>query len=576
MLCAAFFGVLAVLLIEEIIKDGNTFYFASIKIMHVLLLAFIYSTLLDIMRLHRKMDPKKYMLFVVIILLFSLGYYLVLPHYPQVIHGARTWGLFLIGHLLIAVLPFLRGEAKMNFYLVNRKLVLRFLESTLFSLFLFAALAIAILAIDKLFEVDLSDEIYLDTFLLIITIFHPLYFFSRFPVDYLSSNLDDTPDRAYTIFAHRILVPVSYLYALILFAYVVKIVVLWSWPQGWISNMVLWFAVVGLMTYLFNYDLINQRSPSYLKIFSRWLFPYTGIMSIVLLLAVYRRISEYGVTEPRFIVAITGVWLMFLSLYFVLSRQRDIRVLPISMIFVFLISLFGPVNMFISSLRSQLSRLEKSMIEGGYLVNGELQKNESNDPDADNAILGKIYFFRERDRLDLLKRWESANVNVDLKEADEESYSLEGPLIFMNRDTEETYQQLLKSLGLPAKRENQIIVNGDFYMHTPEKVDVTSTGALRIIQIDHFHANENDSLAPIRISADQKGILLNHMDTTYLISLDIQREDIRRSYEVDKLSFHHEAEEFELDLFLNNLAGTIDNREIKLVSINGIAVIRSK
>ena len=94
-------------------------------------------------------------------------------------------------------------------------------------------------------------------------------------------------------------------------------------------------------------------------------------------MALWRRISEYGLTEDRYIGLAVGVWLAVIAGYFLFSRAKSIKMIPASLCaFTFLISI-GPWGMFSISEQSQIGRLKKMLIADSILVNGKVQKAPS-------------------------------------------------------------------------------------------------------------------------------------------------------------------------------------------------------
>jgi hypothetical protein len=111
--------------------------------------------------------------------------------------------------------------------------------------------------------------------------------------------------------------------------------------------------VAGIFTYLLNFYLPEEDQSLLVSGFKRWFWwvvlPLTGL----LFLAIGRRISDYGITEERYVVATLGVWLLLNCLYFLFSKTDNIKFIPISLAVFALLGSFGPFSAISVAKRSQ-------------------------------------------------------------------------------------------------------------------------------------------------------------------------------------------------------------------------------
>ena len=149
-----------------------------------------------------------------------------------------------------------------------------------------------------------------------------------------------------------ILIPITAIYFLILYAFSTKILVTWQLPEGWVGKLVLGFSVAGIFTYLLNFMLVKFDDSVVVKGFRRWFFYILLPMVLLLFVAIGRRIGDYGVTEARYVVAISGAWLLLISVYFILSKRDNIKFIPISLAVFSLLTVLGPLSAFKVSERS--------------------------------------------------------------------------------------------------------------------------------------------------------------------------------------------------------------------------------
>jgi hypothetical protein len=87
--------------------------------------------------------------------------------------------------------------------------------------------------------------------------------------------------------------------------------------------------------------------------------------------SIYVRISQYGVTEPRYYVATLTFWLLGISLYFVISKKDNILYIPLSLIIIGIFTVYAPFNASHSAGLNQKNRLTKVLESHGFLKNGK-------------------------------------------------------------------------------------------------------------------------------------------------------------------------------------------------------------
>jgi hypothetical protein len=110
----------------------------------------------------------------------------------------------------------------------------------------------------------------------------------------------------------------------------------------------------------------------------------------MLFFAIARRVSEYGITEGRYLAVALGAWLTIIVIYFFFSRSKDIRFIPLSLCAGILIMCSGPWGIFSVAERSQMTRLE-SLAKGNHiLVDGKIQKAATPVSQSDTREISSI------------------------------------------------------------------------------------------------------------------------------------------------------------------------------------------
>lgn len=266
-------------------------------------------------------------------------------------------------HLLVSFAGFLPRTYNQNeFWEFNKQLFLRILTSALYSIVIYSGLALAILAIDKLFKVEFYDHIYFHVFFVIAGIFNTLFFLNGVP----ETNNNKNPlvliyPKGLKNFTQFVLLPLISLYLVILICYEAKIVLTLSLPVGWVSYLVLVFAIFGILSFLLVHPIANETGNHWMRTFSRWfyflLIPLLGL----LFWAILYRINLYGFTHERYYVLLLSIWLSIVVAYFLIQKNPKIKFIPISMCLAGLFSIIGPQSANAISKHSQLSRFETFM-----------------------------------------------------------------------------------------------------------------------------------------------------------------------------------------------------------------------
>lgn len=318
----------------------------------------------------------------------------------------RFFGFMLTAHLFVAAAPYLNRRAIPDFWEYNKRLFANFIVGGVFTVILYGGLALALLAVNELFDLHIHEKMYAHLFVLLAGIFQTAFFLYHVP-----RNFDFSEDeRAYHLFFKNlciyVLIPIVGLYFLILYAYSIKILVTWTLPKGWVSSLVLGFSVAGIFTYLINY-LLPQYSDNKLALaYRRWfwwvLLPMVGLLFV----AIGRRIGDYGVTPDRFFVAHAGVWLLAMCVYFLRSSVDNIKFIPISLALFVLVALLGPFSAFRVAERSQMAVLRDLLSSHGRFE-GEVLKQEGQPVPTEeaNRIVSAFTLLARQDALDRIAPW---------------------------------------------------------------------------------------------------------------------------------------------------------------------------
>ncbi|HET7585648.1 MAG TPA: DUF4153 domain-containing protein [Gemmatimonadaceae bacterium] len=264
-------------------------------------------------------------------------------------------------HLAAAVLPLVGVRDEDAFWQYNRRLFLGFLRAAVYAVVLFVGLCIAFGAVDHLMGLEISDKGYFRLWLVMAIVVTTWVFVSSAPrLEELRSPQEVYP-RGLKLFTQYVLTPLVAVYLAILLAYLGKILITGQWPRGWIGWLVSSVSVAGILGFLLVHPLRNDPDEGWIRLYQRWLFVPLIPAVVMLLLAVAKRIAAYGVTELRYLGVVLGVWLIAIALLFIVRREHGIRVIPISLALVLLVTLGGPLGATHRAVANQAGRLERAV-----------------------------------------------------------------------------------------------------------------------------------------------------------------------------------------------------------------------
>jgi len=265
-------------------------------------------------------------------------------------------------------------------------------------------ISVSIRTIEYLFEIDIPSEIYGDIWSFCLLVLAPLY-----ALGYLSGS-GSFADTDYDIAPHhnfivqRVLIPLVFIYVTILYAYFIKIALVQALPRGQLSYLVTGFGCVGVLTYFLGWPL-RQQGGLFVRLFQRYFFPALIIPVAVQALALYQRVDQYGVTESRYFVAVSVIWLGGLAVAYTLFKPA-LKNLFLSLALLLIVASVGPLSATNLSVYSQITRLEVLLQQYGMLEDGQLvQARDTLRFEHQKSISSILRYLRKRGRLDEINTW---------------------------------------------------------------------------------------------------------------------------------------------------------------------------
>jgi hypothetical protein len=311
--------------------------------------------------------------------LLTVLYFSFLPENWEQVYEKQIIRVFLftIAFFLFPLfVPFLQKGNENGFWQYNRILFLRFFFTGAYCIILFLGILFAYLGGDMLFELSFPERIYPITFVLLFGIFGSVFFLSGIPQNILSLEKKTDYPQGISFFSRFVLSPILIIYAAILLAYLVKILLSRQWPEGIVAWIILLFSAGGIFLVVLMHPLkdLGRKWAIYgTKIFFTLEIPF----AIMLLSSLWIRISGYGLTELRYYAVAIGIWLFGIACLFLFQKKPTLKIIPISLFLFCLLSSFGPWGAIALSEKSQVNRLQTVLEVEGLLQNGKIQKADS-------------------------------------------------------------------------------------------------------------------------------------------------------------------------------------------------------
>ena len=406
LLCAAALTTLLLLDVEDVIDIARDDRFRLYAALVAGFLWFLASDILAQSR-HWSLGPR------LVLYIVGLGAIVATQVFAAEIRFDRVlfiWALVLI----VGIAPYIRrGPQNAAFWQFNHRLWLgAFLAIIGASLFA-GGLWLIIETLEFLFDVTFGRRWIDDIWIIALCFIAPLNWLSLVPNEFGEEvplgDQGEFTSRAVAVIVKYILVPLLLIYTAILYAYAVRIAADGVLPKGRLSWMVLAYGATGMLTALFAWPT-RKSGGALVRFFWRyWFFLLTG-PAVLLFLAAYVRIDQYGVTYERYLLILFGAWLGVMAILFGLWRHgRDIRLLPASLALVLLIGSLGTWGARGYSVHSQRTQLATVLEAAGLLKDGRAVRPASKDQELPDAaafrVRSIIFYLRKNDGLDALQPW---------------------------------------------------------------------------------------------------------------------------------------------------------------------------
>lgn len=313
--------------------------------------------------------------FVPLLGVFPLAVYYYTLIIPGGMANAIRFAILLVSSLcLLSFAPY-TGKGELNgYWRYNKSLVFGFAVAGLSAIALAGGVSIALAGSDYLLGTHVPYWLYEKIWFLAACFLWPCFFLAALPEDFEQLVNAEIIGKFLESFVRFIVIPLVLLYMVILYLYAGKIILQATWPKGGVAGFILGFSGLGLLSILLLHPLRNNEGKQWIASYLKWLSLAILPQTILLFLSVWRRVTEYGITESRYFGMASAFWLAGICLYFLLSRTKSIKVIAMSLCLVTFLASFGPWGALDLSEHSQMGRLASLLKKNGILSDGKVVK----------------------------------------------------------------------------------------------------------------------------------------------------------------------------------------------------------
>ncbi|TAL62636.1 MAG: DUF4153 domain-containing protein, partial [Bacteroidetes bacterium] len=415
-------------------------------------------------------------------------------------------------------------------------------------------------------------------------------------------ELETTTDypKGLKIFTQFVLLPLVTIYLIILYAYGIKIIIQWELPKGWVSWLVNAFSVFGILSLLLIWPIRNEEGNKWISNFARWFYRALFPLIILLGVAIGKRVMQYGITENRYFVLVVALWLVGIATYFLLSKTKNIKTIPVSLCIIAFLSSFGPWGAFSISEISQVNRLEKLLTEEKILVDGKIKKAVDTIPDkSGRQIVSIVRYLDDHHGFDAIKPWFAEGLDTVLSPKDSKDYVYEAGKVLALMGVEDNYYNNYRD---DERDDEDTTTVKNFYYSTQND----NQHAVSVQGYDYFcnynryfydedNAYYNDSYYTIRFGNDSCTIKYSQEKKAFMFSkngkgiLEFGMNDFvkglraynkeHKKYQQDqsipneKMLFEAKNDSVRLKFYITNISGEFNKEEIKINDVNGMLLL---
>jgi hypothetical protein len=335
---------------------------------------------------------------------------------------------------------------------------------------------------------------------------------SVFYLGYFPFYNDDEEDtkyqvsNKYSIFAEvlisYILIPVITAFTFVFLGYATKILITWNWPSNQFALYAALYALIGLYAFILSAALDNSFCRFYRKWFPRILIPVLFLQAI----AIFIRISAYGLTERRYFAIVFWVFSMFCAFLFTIKTINKSKFSAFVAICLILFSILPIVNYYDVSVFSQTIRAEGILKANNMLENGGLKPNPNLANDEQKKLIDIVSYLSTHNKNNQITWLPKAFDMSKFKEY----FGFSGGENIIN-EKYYYYNYVLENVGYPIKGYD-IAVNGQKDFNNGVNVETATFNGSKGSYNLAFTNNNNTGKITVTLKQGEKSIIQADLD----------------------------------------------------------------
>lgn len=484
-------------------------------------------------------------------------YYSFIPSEAQTVFSCFwffTAGLSVLLHFSVSWIPFVRKKDDAAFTCYNTRVFVGWIQSAVYAIVFYLALGLAILALDKLFDIRLESMVYFKLFILVTGVIQTPFFLSEFPDNFYSAE-SPAQKSVFKILTSYVLIPVTVGFGLIIYAYLGRVLITGHQMVDWIFVMVLWFMFTGFLTWLFAGYFANGSDNAWLSTFRRW-FPAGAIIPVLMMVySLYNAIDLQGIREDLYFAAFLAAFSIVAVAYLSINKNGDKRVFPwLLSVLAAILFMGGPLSVCRVPVSSQQKKLVSDLSKQGIIKDGLLHIDTTVFyQDTNSMITNKLYFLDSRKALGFLKQYDKNG----LLHGDADSISAYSVV------------QLLRLNRIRTANEEQF-----WSIYNPNKKVINVSGYDKLIPV--INKEESTELTEY-LSFEEDGSAVVHLADTTLILPDFSKtlHDLSMKPDADKV-IETVKGLYTLRIVVNTANGESRNNKARITNMDALVFIKKQ
>lgn len=344
---------------------------------------------------------------VVVNLLWLLYSYLAYRFFIKTAMGALSVvSVTMVWLMLFFCYPSFRKKDDLSTWRFGIGSVVSLFISSLMAYLMVGGLSLLLWGSSELFGFHVDEKFYLDIWILCTTVLVPSIMLTQIPRnDELEREREFESNRFVTGLITHLLIPLQFLYMLILYIYAAKILFTLTLPCGWTSVLISISMLGMVLLQILLYPMCFSEEQTFAKKFMRLVPMFMLPLLVLMSIGIVRRISDYGITIPRLYLLAANVWFYAVCVYLIVTRSRRFSGIPISLVVLFFVLSSGPQsipNLTLSILKRQVKTIftennidlpidqkKYSELNGLYGANSDLLADALVASDAADSVVQK-------------------------------------------------------------------------------------------------------------------------------------------------------------------------------------------